>query len=126
MEDLLRMCGGMEHIVHEQNLELRRLQHMLGSLQASEYDPHTAEKKRASLLQEIAKYEESIQNLHISLTKTQRLMVSVLSDEERNVVRLRCFKGYRWNVVARRATMCRSKCCKIYIVALNKMCKAWE
>lgn len=126
MEELLRMCGGMEHIVHEQNLELRRLQHVLGNLQTTEHDPQAVERKRASLLQEIGKYGESIENLQVSLAKAQRLMLSTLSDEERNVVKLRCFHRYRWNVVARKAAMCRSKCCKVYVKSLDKMCDAWK
>lgn len=116
----------MEHIVHEQNLEIRRLNNMLNRLQGENHDQNVAEEKRVALLAEITKYEESIENLNVSLAKAQRLMFSALNDEERNVVRLRCYKQYPWDTVAKKAAMSRSSCFRVYMGAMGNLCMAWE
>ncbi len=120
------MCGGMDHIVHEQNLEMKRLNALLNSIPPVDCGSKAEVKKRVSLTHEISKYEDSIEELKVSIAKAQRLMLSNLSDEERNVIRLRCFKQYRWNMVAKRAAMSRSSCFRVYMGALDHLCLAWD
>lgn len=105
---------------------MRRLSILLGNTPLADKEDDLQVEARASLTHEIAKYEDSIEDLKVSLAKVQRLMLSALNDEERNVIRLRCFKQYRWNVVAKKATMCRSSCFRVYMGALDHLCLAWD
>ncbi len=102
---------------------MKRLSILLGNTPPADKGDDS---QRASLTHEITKYEDSIDELKVSLAKVQRLMLSALNDEERNVIRLRCFKQYRWNIVAKKATMCRSSCFRVYMGALDHLCLAWD
>lgn len=67
----------MEHIVHEQNLEIRRLNTLLNSISSKERVSQDEQvKTKAALNHEIKKYEDSIEELKVSLPNIQQYHLS--------------------------------------------------
>jgi hypothetical protein len=135
MERLLRQQGRLEQVLREERAELRRLEGLVldvslpsgGGRSGGCGDPVCNEViRRTALEDEIEICKQRIKDMELMAVRLHRLTVEVLSEGERNLIRLRCYKLYRWPAITRKAAMSRSSCFTTYMGSLDKLCLAWD
>lgn len=135
MESLLRRQGRLEQILREELAEMQRLEGLFmdvslpcgGGRSSGVGDPVSSEViRRTALEDDIQKCKQKIKDMELMAIRLHRLMVEILSEDERNLIRLRCFKLYQWPAITLKAAMSRSRCFTTYRNSLDKLCLAWD
>ncbi|MDD3394873.1 MAG: hypothetical protein PHG19_09570 [Anaerotignum sp.] len=135
MERLLRQQGRLEQVLREERAELRRLEGLVldvslpsgGGRSGGCGDPVCNEViRRTAFEDEIQICKQKIKDMELIAIRLHRLMGEVLSEDERSLIRLRCYKLYRWPAITRKAAMSRSRCFTTYMGSLDKLCLAWD